>query len=99
MYDHVAKLIHKLIIARARIIYSDHAERERMPERDITEDDVEAALSECRITERRENELGEVWAAEGEDLDERTLRIPVAIRQRDNAIIIVSTIVIGSGGT
>ncbi|MGF7210731.1 hypothetical protein GGE65_005339 [Skermanella aerolata] len=92
MYEKEAQLIRSMMASGARIIYSIHAEMDRMPERNITYEDVKAVLSACVVTGIRQNKLGPVWAAEGTDLDDRFLRIPVAVKELRGTIIVVSAI-------
>ena len=51
MYEHEAGLIRQLMKNQCRIIYSDHAERIRMVQRGITEDDVKEVKAgyECGL--------------------------------------------------
>ena len=92
MYEDEAAVIRRMMESGVRIIFSFHAEMERMPERNISKDDIKVVLANCCVTEIRESNLGPVWAAQGVDLDDRSLRIPVAVKQNRNAIIIVSAI-------
>ncbi|MGF7173368.1 DUF4258 domain-containing protein [Azospirillum doebereinerae] len=93
MYEDEAETIRTMMRARARIIYSKHADRERMPEREITDRDVRTVLETClEITQIRENDQGPVWSVEGHDLDGRRLRICVAVKARRNIVIVVTTI-------
>jgi hypothetical protein len=90
MYEEEAELIRRMMKRGARIIYSNHAKRERMPERHITDNDVCTVLAHCNITECRQTREGNVFAAEGLDLDDRLLRIPVVVHEQRNVIIVVT---------
>ena len=92
MFEYEAGVIRRLIRDRARIIYRHHAERERMVQREITDNDVRTILGKCRVTDVRETKLGPVWSAEGTDLDGRNLRICVSVPKTETAIIVVTTI-------
>jgi hypothetical protein len=92
VYEAEAGIIRRMMRDRARIIYSRHAEFDRMPLRNITDDDVRMVLARCRVTGIRDSSQGPVWAAEGTDLDGRLLRIPVAVKETGAIIIVVSAI-------
>lgn len=92
MYEREARVIRRMMAEHARLIYSTHAEIDRMPERSITDEDVRAVLASCKVTGIRQNRQGPVWAAEGTDLDGRFLRIPVSVREANHVIIVVSAI-------
>lgn len=99
MYEHEAGVIRRLITDRNhRIIYSHHAERGRMVERGITENDVRTVLKRCRVTEVRPDRRGPVWSAEGTDLDGRRLRICVSVREEAVLIVVVTTIDLDARG-
>ena len=63
-----------------------------MPERHITDNDVCAVLTRCNITGCRHTNDGKVFAAEGLDLDDQLLRIPVVVHEQRNVIIVVTAI-------
>lgn len=93
MHEYEAGVIRRLIANQNhRIIYSSHAERVRMVERGITENDVRTVLKKCRVTQIRPDDRGPVWNAEGMDLDGRRLRICVSVREEAVVIIVVTTI-------
>ncbi|CAK0770768.1 DUF4258 domain-containing protein [uncultured Gammaproteobacteria bacterium] len=75
-----------------RLIFSPHAERARMVERDVTENDVRTVLKKCRVSlvEWRGSAL--VWNAESNDIDGRPLRIPVMVNET-NKLIVVRTVI------
>ena len=77
---------------QCRIVYRDHAERIRMAQRGITENDVRTILGKCRVTDIREHKLGPVWSAEATDLDGRNLRVCVSVPKPETAIIVITTI-------
>ena len=92
MFEYEAGVIRRLMCGQIRIIYSDHAERVRMAQRGITDNDVRTVLGKCRVTDIRQHKLGQVWSAEGTDRDGRNLRICVSVPKPETAIIVVTTI-------
>jgi hypothetical protein len=92
MFEHEAGVIRRLMRDQIRIVYSDHAERARMVQRQITDGDVRTVLGKCRVTDIRPHKLGPVWSAEGTDLDGRRLRVCVSVPPAQTAIIVVTTI-------
>lgn len=93
MYEFEAGLIRRLIAdPNCRVIYRVHAERVRMVERNITENDVKAVLRKCRETEVRDSPRGPVFSAEAKDHDGRNLRVCVSPREQQCAVIVVTTI-------
>ncbi len=93
MFEYEAGVICRLIRdQKTRLIYRNHAERVRMVQRDISENDVRTVLGKCCVTDIREHTLGPVWSAEGTDLDGRRLRICVSVPTPQTAIIVVTTI-------
>ncbi|WP_083876093.1 DUF4258 domain-containing protein [Caenispirillum salinarum] len=74
-----------------RLIFTTHARKIRMPERNITDSDVRTVLRSCTVTDKRFSHPGEVLSAEGKDLDGRNLRICVRINP-PCTLIVVTTI-------
>lgn len=99
MYDYEAGVIRRLMgVPAVRIIYKHHAERVRMIERGITDNDVRTVLKRCRVTEVRPDDRGDAWSAEGTDCDGRRLRVVVSVREDVVLIIVITTIDLDSKG-
>lgn len=92
MFEYEASVIRRLIKSQCRITYKYHAERIRMVQRDITDNDVRTVLGRCKVTEVRPDLQGDVWNAEAPDLDGRNLRICVSVPKPETTIIVISTI-------
>lgn len=91
MYEHEAGQIRRLMKDGPRIIYSDHAEYDRMLRRKISPADIRTVLKKCSVTDVRPGDQGDVYSAEGTDLDGRRLRICVALNP-PKTVIVVTTI-------
>lgn len=89
MYEREAGDIRRMMRNGPRMVFSDHA-RERMAQRGITEADVRAVLSRCLVTEVRPGVRGDVLSAEGRDLDDRRLRVCVALNPPKTIIVVTA---------
>lgn len=93
MFEHEAGIIRRMMRnPGVRIVYSDHAERERMVQRKITDNDVRTVLKRCRVTLVEDRGPTPVWNAEGSDLDGRRLRVCVRVNEEAIVVVVITVI-------